>query len=239
MAIHLSGQPQCRAVYVRRPGGWVLACLPLPTITAWLRDGCDRWRGSERRGAGSERVQGSGDRRGFGAQCVGIVLCGETPHPLGNGRQIGRRPSGLKDRVRTSSQRGPSGSLSLCCPLNVGIGGRHPCLSSRRQRGEVRHRRVQATLPGRRALWRVLAVLREARLHRTINDPPIVGGRVGCPLDGVLRAADLLRERALRSPPCHASVPRPAGIRIAVALQCLGVEVTADSVRAGEHRRRL
>jgi hypothetical protein len=51
MAIHLSGQPQRWAVYVRWPGGrretiftalpaqvtlqggWVLACLPLPTIT--------------------------------------------------------------------------------------------------------------------------------------------------------------------------------------------------------------
>jgi hypothetical protein len=51
MAIHLNGQPQHWAVYVRWPGGrretiftalpaqvalqggWVLACLPLPTIT--------------------------------------------------------------------------------------------------------------------------------------------------------------------------------------------------------------
>jgi hypothetical protein len=54
MAIHLSGQPQRWAVYVRWPGGrretiftefpaqvvlqggWVLACLPLPTITVAL-----------------------------------------------------------------------------------------------------------------------------------------------------------------------------------------------------------
>ena len=51
MAIHLSGQPQRWAVYVRWPGGrretiftefpaqvtlqggWVLACLPMPAIT--------------------------------------------------------------------------------------------------------------------------------------------------------------------------------------------------------------
>jgi hypothetical protein len=54
MAIHLSGQPQRWAVYVRWPGGrretiftalpaqvtlqggWVLACLPLPTIAVAL-----------------------------------------------------------------------------------------------------------------------------------------------------------------------------------------------------------
>jgi hypothetical protein len=54
MAIHLSGQPQRWAVYVRWPGGrremiftvlpaqvalqggWVMACLPLPPITVAL-----------------------------------------------------------------------------------------------------------------------------------------------------------------------------------------------------------
>jgi len=65
---------------------------------------------SARRG-GCERVQCSGDCRGLSAQCVGIILRGETTGPLGNDRQIGWRRSGLKHRAQPSGQFVPSGSL--------------------------------------------------------------------------------------------------------------------------------